>query len=207
MSDATPTRTWLGRPYPLGATFDGAGTNFSLFCEVAEGVELCLFDADGAETRVELPEVDGFCWHGYLPDVGPGQRYGYRVHGPWDPAPGPSVQLRQAVARSVRQGDRRRHRLGRSLLRPPLRRSATTRCNRTDSAPHVPRRSCTTRTSTGATIRAPTSAARDRHLRGPRQRVHRPAPRHPRRAARHVRRSRHPAAIEHLTSSASPPSS
>ncbi len=85
-------RCWPGSPYPQGATWDGAGTNFALFSEVAERVELCLFD-DGdpgqrRETRIELTEADGFVWHGYLPEVGPGQRYGYRVHGPNDPAQG-----------------------------------------------------------------------------------------------------------------------
>ncbi|HYF73008.1 MAG TPA: glycogen debranching protein GlgX [Nocardioides sp.] len=79
---------WPGRAYPLGATFDGSGTNFALFSEVADAVELCLFDADGAETRVELTEVDAYVWHCYLPSVQPGQRYGYRVHGPWDPENG-----------------------------------------------------------------------------------------------------------------------
>ncbi|MFL5313211.1 MAG: glycogen debranching protein GlgX [Myxococcales bacterium] len=77
-----------GRRYPLGAAFDGAGTNFSLFSELAEKVELCLFDDDGKETRVELPEVTGFVWHGYAPGVAPGQRYGFRVHGPYNPAEG-----------------------------------------------------------------------------------------------------------------------
>lgn len=79
---------WPGTPYPLGATYDGTGTNFALFSELAERVELCLFDDAGAETRVELVEVDGFIWHAFLPSVGPGQRYGYRVHGPYDPARG-----------------------------------------------------------------------------------------------------------------------
>jgi glycogen operon protein len=79
---------WPGQAYPLGATFDGSGTNFSLFSEVAEHVELCLFDEDGAETRITLPEMDGFVWHGYLPGVLPGQRYGYRVHGSYAPARG-----------------------------------------------------------------------------------------------------------------------
>lgn len=81
-------RIWPGHDYPLGATFDGSGTNFALFSEVAERVELCLLDEDGTETRVDLPETDGFVWHGYLPDVQPGQRYGFRVHGPHDPARG-----------------------------------------------------------------------------------------------------------------------
>ncbi|WP_209723531.1 glycogen debranching protein GlgX [Marmoricola sp. OAE513] len=84
--------TWPGAAYPLGATFDGSGTNFALFSEVAEKVELCLFDVDAdgrrSETRVPLTEVDGFVWHAYLPQVQPGQLYGYRVHGPWDPAQG-----------------------------------------------------------------------------------------------------------------------
>ncbi len=81
-------QTWPGHAYPLGATFDGSGTNFALFSEVAERVELCLLDEDGTETRIDLPETDGFVWHGYLPDVQPGQRYGFRVHGPYDPASG-----------------------------------------------------------------------------------------------------------------------
>ncbi len=79
---------WPGEPYPLGASFNGEGTNFALFSEAAECVELCLFHDDGAETRVELPETTGFVWHGYLPSIMPGQRYGYRVHGAWDPAHG-----------------------------------------------------------------------------------------------------------------------
>jgi len=80
--------TWPGKPYPLGATFDGVGTNFALFSEVAERVQLCLIDEDGTEQCVDLHEVDAYVWHCYLPTVQPGQRYGYRVHGPWDPAQG-----------------------------------------------------------------------------------------------------------------------
>src|SRR5450755_2268828 len=79
---------WPGTAYPLGATFDGNGTNFALFSEVTEGVELCLFDEKLNETKVALTEVDGYVWHGYLPGVQPGQRYGYRVSGPWDPSKG-----------------------------------------------------------------------------------------------------------------------
>src|SRR5215467_7129405 len=79
---------WPGAAYPLGATWDGSGTNFALFSEVADRVELCLFDDTGAETRLELTEVDGFVWHCYLPGVGPGQRYAYRVTGPYDPSRG-----------------------------------------------------------------------------------------------------------------------
>ena len=83
-----PKAVWPGSSYPLGADYDGEGTNFSLFSEVAEAVELCLFDEDGVESRLELKDVDAYCWHAYLPAVRPGQRYGYRVHGPWDPARG-----------------------------------------------------------------------------------------------------------------------
>ena len=75
---------WPGTAYPLGATYDGAGTNFSVFSEVAERVELCLIDGDDHETRIEIDEVDGFVWHAYLPTITPGQRYGFRVHGPWN---------------------------------------------------------------------------------------------------------------------------
>ena len=88
MTTAHDGEIWPGKPYPLGSTYDGFGTNFAIFSEVAERVELCLFDAEGDERRVALPEVDGFVWHGYLPTVEPGQHYGYRVHGPWDPAHG-----------------------------------------------------------------------------------------------------------------------
>ena len=79
---------WPGRPYPLGAAYDGGGTNFSVFSEIAEGIQLCLFDENGREERIWLEEIDALCWHGYLPSVVPGQRYGYRVHGPWTPERG-----------------------------------------------------------------------------------------------------------------------
>jgi len=87
-SNSVNPSVWPGSPYPLGATYDGAGTNFSVFSEVAERVELCLIDDDDAETRIELDEVDGYVWHAYLPTVAPGQRYGFRVYGPWNPAAG-----------------------------------------------------------------------------------------------------------------------
>lgn len=80
--------TWPGSTYPLGATFDGNGTNFALFSEVAERVELCLFDNRRREKRVDLIDVDAYIWHAYLPQVQPGQRYGFRVHGPNDPKRG-----------------------------------------------------------------------------------------------------------------------
>jgi glycogen operon protein len=88
-----PPRRWLGTPYPLGASYDGTGTNFSIFSSVAEGVELCLLGdatAEGRrdEVRIDVTEVDGHVWHVYLPDVRPGQHYGWRVHGPWEPTAG-----------------------------------------------------------------------------------------------------------------------
>ena len=96
---------WTGKSYPLGATFDGSGTNFALFSEAAERVELCLFDEDGAERRIDVTEVDAFVWHVYLPAVQPGQRYGYRVHGPFDPAAGlrcdPSKLLLDPYAKAI----------------------------------------------------------------------------------------------------------
>jgi glycogen operon protein len=94
-----------GEPFPLGATWDGLGTNFSIFSEVAERVELCLFDEHGRETRVDLPERTAYCWHGHVRGIGPGQRYGYRVHGPWDPAQGhrcnPAKLLVDPYARAI----------------------------------------------------------------------------------------------------------
>jgi glycogen operon protein len=81
-------QVWPGTAYPLGATYDGTGTNFAIFSEVAEKVELCLFDDAGNEQRIRLPEMDGYVWHAFLPGIQPGQRYGYRVHGPYDPSQG-----------------------------------------------------------------------------------------------------------------------
>ncbi|OFW04824.1 MAG: glycogen debranching enzyme GlgX [Acidobacteria bacterium RIFCSPLOWO2_02_FULL_67_36] len=96
---------WPGQPYPLGATFDGVGTNFSVFSESAARVELCLFDAEGHETGMDLPETTALCWHGYLPNVRPGQRYGFRVHGPWAPEQGhwfnPSKLLLDPYSKAV----------------------------------------------------------------------------------------------------------
>jgi glycogen operon protein len=96
---------WKGAPFPLGATWDGAGTNFSLFSENAEAVDLCLFDHDGGEERVRLTELTMHIWHCYLPDVGPGQRYGYRVFGSYEPAAGwrfnPSKLLLDPYAKAI----------------------------------------------------------------------------------------------------------
>ncbi len=97
--------TWPGSAYPLGATFDGTGTNFALFSEAAESVELCLFDEQRRETRVWMKEMDGYVWHAYLPSVQPGQRYGYRVHGQYNPGQGqrcnPAKLLLDPYAKAV----------------------------------------------------------------------------------------------------------
>jgi glycogen operon protein len=96
---------WPGKAYPLGAVYDGAGVNFSIFSEPATRVELCIFDDHGREGRVDLPEATAFCWHGYVPGLGPGTRYGFRVHGPFDPDHGlwchPSKLLLDPYAKAI----------------------------------------------------------------------------------------------------------
>jgi hypothetical protein len=98
---------WPGEPFPLGSSWDGTGTNFSLFSENAERVELCLFDDEGTEERVEVRERTAFNWHCYLPGVGPGQRYGYRVHGCYAPERGLRFIRRSCSSTRTREGDRR----------------------------------------------------------------------------------------------------
>jgi len=128
---------WPGTAYPLGATYDGVGTNFALFSGVAERVELCLFDDAGAEDRVTLHEMDGFVWHGYLPGVGPGQRYGYRVHGPYHPAAGhrcnPAKLLLDPYAKAIDGSVAWGSAVFSYEFGTPEKR------NDQDSAPHVPR--------------------------------------------------------------------
>jgi isoamylase len=128
---------WPGKPYPLGATFDGSGTNFSLFSEGAEKVELCLFEADGSERRVTLGEIDAHCFHVYLPRIRPGQRYGYRVYGSWDPARGlyfnPTKLLLDPYAKAIE---------GKVLWHPACfayKRGEDSVADEQDSAPYVPR--------------------------------------------------------------------
>ena len=87
-SVTTALRVLPGTRFPLGATPDESGTNFALFSENATGVTLCLFDANGSERCVPLTEVTAHVWHGYLSGIGPGQRYGYRVDGPYEPEQG-----------------------------------------------------------------------------------------------------------------------
>jgi isoamylase len=132
-------QVWPGRRYPLGATYDGTGTNFAIYSQVAQAVELCLFDewGLGAERRFPLQEVDAYIWHGYLPGVEPGQRYGYRVHGPYDPARGlrcnPHKLLLDPYAKAV-DGDVEWHpAIYGYVLGDPGRMSDI------DSAPYVPK--------------------------------------------------------------------
>jgi glycogen operon protein len=91
--------------YPLGASYDGAGVNFAVFSQAAEKVELCLFDDDDNETRIEMSEQNSFIWHNYLPGIQPGQRYGFRIHGPYDPQHGlrcnPSKLLLDPYAKAI----------------------------------------------------------------------------------------------------------
>jgi isoamylase len=130
-------RPWPGRPFPLGATWDGEGTNVSLFSMGAESVQVCLFDERGHETRISLEESTYHVWHGFLPQVGPGQRYGFRVDGPFDPANGhrfnPNKLLVDPYARAI-EGDFR--------LDPAVFGSAKGRDDHQtvkDSAPYVPK--------------------------------------------------------------------
>jgi len=94
-----------GVPFPLGAAWDGTGTNFALYSENAEAVDLCLVDEHGAETPIRLQERTAFVWHGWVEGVGPGQRYGYRVHGPYEPTRGlrfnPSIRVCDPYARAM----------------------------------------------------------------------------------------------------------
>src|SRR2546422_4757548 len=104
-------KTRPGNSYPLGATWDGAGVNFALFSEHASGVELCLFDGDAtSEERIAVTENTDQVWHVHVPEARPGQRYGYRVHGPYDPAKGhrfnPRKLLLDPYARAVDGGIR-----------------------------------------------------------------------------------------------------
>ena len=127
-------RPWPGAPSPLGATWDGEGTAFAVATATGQAVELCLFDEAGVETRIPLEESTGAVWHGYLPGVGPGQRYGYRIDGPYDPAQGlihdPSLLLVDPYARALQGG---------LVLDDAVFASAPGRAGARDSAPYVPR--------------------------------------------------------------------
>ena len=135
---AYPKRPWPGSPVPLGATWDGEGTNFALFSDGAEAVDLCLYDDSGAEHRLPLDELTNHVWHGYVPHVGPGQRYGFRCDGPFDPAWGArwnsSKLLLDPYARAI-EGDLARND---AIFGYPSGRDDLVQDHR-DSAPYVPR--------------------------------------------------------------------
>jgi isoamylase len=130
-----------GAPWPLGATYDGRGVNFALFSAHATRVELCLFDGGGAETaRINLPEYTDEIWHGYVPDIGPGQLYGYRVHGPYAPRDGhrfnPNKLLLDPYARRyagqiIWDDALFGYQIGSKRTDPPM--------SKTDSAPFMPK--------------------------------------------------------------------
>ena len=135
---AAPEPMWPGQPRPLGATWDGEGTNFAVFAEGADAVDLALFDQTGVERRLRLPEVTAHTWHGYVPEVGPGQRYGFRVHGAYNPERGerrnPAKLLLDPYARAIEgmvdwDDSVFGYKVGGDDLHPDDR----------DSSPHVPR--------------------------------------------------------------------
>ena len=203
------TTPWPGHPFPLGPTWDGDGTNFALFSENAERVELCLFDDADRETRVELTERTAYNWHGYLPGVGPGQRYGYRVHGPYDPNRGhrfnPAKLLIDPYAKAI-EGPIRFDAGARAAVRRCRRRPRARPDRRRGRDPEVRRRRRAVRM--GRRPPARHAVARDGHLRDARPRLHEAASRRSRGSPRHVcgaRRGRCGRAI--CTHSASPPSS
>ena len=137
-SPASPSiELWPGEPFPLGATWDGRGTNFSVFSEVATRVELCLFDDRGQEQRVRLREVTAFCWHGYLPGVGPGQRYGFRADGPWAPADGHRCNVSKLLLDPYARAVEGEVQWGPAVL--PYRGDNPDDRSDEDSAPYVPR--------------------------------------------------------------------
>ncbi len=137
---------WLGQPYPLGATWDGSGVNFSLFSQNVTKVELCLFDGpDGNReiARIRMPEQTDQVWHVYLPGIRPGQLYGYRVHGSYEPQVGhrfnPAKLLldpyAKAIAGTIRWSD--------ALFGYTVGHTDDLSCDERDSAGGLPKRSTT----------------------------------------------------------------
>jgi len=193
-----PLERWRGKAYPLGASYDGSGTNFAVFSEVAERVELCLFDAEGAETRVTLPEVDGLVWHGFLPSVEPGQRYGYRMHGPHDPAAGqrcnPNKLLVDPYAKAIDATFGWDQSLfGYNFGDPDSR-------NDDDSAAAMPKSVVISPFFDWGVDKPRSRVRRQRHLRGPRQGPDSDPFRHPRAHPRYYAAIAHPVIIDHLNS-------
>ena len=127
-----------GSMYPLGASYDGAGVNFALFSQVAQKVELCLFDEEDNETRIEMTEQNSYVWHNYLPGIQPGQRYGYRVYGPYDPMQGlrcnPNKLLLDPYAKAIEGNIDGDESLYSYWFKSP---DDVTSMNTLDSAPHT----------------------------------------------------------------------
>ena len=185
---------WPGEPFPMGATFDGSGCNFSLFSEVAERVELCLFDEDGTETRVDLPEVTAFVHHGYLPGIQPGQRYGFRVHGPWAPEQGsrcnPEKLLIDPYAKAVDGGVE----WAEAVFPYSFDDGPDGPPTDSDSGPFIPKSIVVNPYFDWADDRHPRRpVARDRRLRDPRQGPHQAPPRRAGGPPRHLPRPVQPA--------------
>jgi isoamylase len=132
-----PLQIWPGGPYPLGATYNGSGTNFAIFSEVAAAVDLCLFDERGTEHRVHLREVDAFVWHAYLPNVGPGQRYGFRVTGPYNPSAGQRCNRHKLLLDPYSKAVEGEVRWAPAVF--PYRFNDPTKRNNADSAKHMPK--------------------------------------------------------------------
>ena len=187
-------RVWPGRPYPLGATWDGAGVNFALFSEHATKVELCLFDsadADKETHRIPLKEHTDQVWHCYLPDVQPGQLYGYRVHGPYEPAKGhrfnPNKVLLDPYAKAIGRDLRWDDSLFGYKIGDP---NADLSFDDRDNAAFAPLAPSSTRPSPGATTARRAPLAQDAHLRAARQGLHQAASRRAGEAPGHLRRRR-----------------
>ncbi|WP_372345435.1 glycogen debranching protein GlgX [Streptomyces sp. KL116D] len=128
-------QVWPGQAYPLGASYDGAGTNFAVFSEAADRIELCLLHDDGSETAVELRESDAFVRHAYLPGIMPGQRYGYRVHGPYDPVRGLRCNSAKLLLDPYARAISGRIAWGESVYGYPF--GSPDKRNDLDSAPHT----------------------------------------------------------------------
>ncbi len=190
------TEVWPGRPFPLGAAWDGQGTNFSLFSEHAEGVELCLFDDDGEETRIDVTARRALNWHCYLPGRRPRPALRLPRPRPLRARRGPPLQPRQAADRSLRQGDRGHRRLGARRQHPALRaqrrRGRRLRARRRGRlATPCPSRVVIDEAFDWEGDRPPADPVRRHdHLRDPRQGLHDDPPRGARGAARHLRRPR-----------------
>ena len=183
---------WPGSPYPLGRTFDGGGTNFAIFSEVADRIELCLFDDDGdGDPGRPARSATALVWHGYLPRVGPGQRYGYRVHGPYDPSAGlrcnPTKLLLDPYAKAIDGHNEWNEALFSYRFGDP------DSFNDADSAPYAMKlRRDQPVLRLGRRPAAAHPVQRDGDLRGARQGHDDAAPGHPGRRARHLRRARAP---------------